>query len=118
MLLSFGYGSGTQDVEIPQKNLQSVLLANEMVHERRGEEAVAQAAHRLRSALPDDLPLKREYAQHDRAGNRRKYGVGQYHFALSVHSRPSLPRYSMSSALSQRTRCPGAISRSSGCSAE
>ncbi len=43
MLLSFGYGSGTQDVEIPQKNLQSVLLANEMVHERRGEEAVRYA---------------------------------------------------------------------------
>ena len=40
MLLSFGYGSGTQDVEIPEKNLLGVLYANEIRHERTGEDAV------------------------------------------------------------------------------
>ena len=40
MLLSFGYGSGTQDVEIPEKNLLGVLYANEIRHKRNGEDAV------------------------------------------------------------------------------
>lgn len=40
MLLSFGYGSGTQDVEIPEKNLLGILYANEIRHKRNGEDAV------------------------------------------------------------------------------
>ncbi|MBQ2061927.1 MAG: nickel-dependent lactate racemase [Oscillospiraceae bacterium] len=40
MKLEFGYGKTTQVVEVPEKNLLGVLTANEMEHERRGEEAV------------------------------------------------------------------------------
>ena len=43
MKLSFGYGKGEQTVEVPEKNLLGVLVANEMEHERRGEEAVKYA---------------------------------------------------------------------------
>ena len=35
MKLSFGFGNGTQEVEVPDKNLMAVLMANEMEHERR-----------------------------------------------------------------------------------
>ena len=40
MELEFGYGKGMQTVEVPEKNLQAVLVANEMEHKRRGPEAV------------------------------------------------------------------------------
>ena len=40
MRMEFGYGKGTQIVEIPDKNLMAVLTANEMEHERRGADAV------------------------------------------------------------------------------
>ena len=40
MRMEFGYGKGTQVVEIPDKNLLAVLTANEMEHERRGADAV------------------------------------------------------------------------------
>ena len=40
MQLSFGYGAGTQDVQIPAQNLQAVLLANQIRHARSGEDAV------------------------------------------------------------------------------
>ena len=43
MLLEFGYGKGIQTVEVPEENLQAVLLSNEMEHERRGAEAVRYA---------------------------------------------------------------------------
>ena len=40
MRMEFGYGKGTQTVEIPDQNLIAVLTANEMEHERRGADAV------------------------------------------------------------------------------
>ncbi|MBR6270789.1 MAG: nickel-dependent lactate racemase [Lachnospiraceae bacterium] len=40
MKLEFGYGKGEQIVEVPDKNLLGVLVANELNHERRGAEAV------------------------------------------------------------------------------
>lgn len=43
MRLSFGYGKGEQTVEVPERNLLGVLTANEMRHERRGEDAVRYA---------------------------------------------------------------------------
>ncbi len=43
MKLEFGYGTGTQVVELPDKNVMDVLYANEMTHARRGEEAVRHA---------------------------------------------------------------------------
>ena len=43
MKLDFGYGSGVQSVEIPEMNLLTCLLSNEVEHPRRGEEAVRYA---------------------------------------------------------------------------
>lgn len=40
MKLEFGYGKGVQTVEVPDKNLMGVLVANELEHERRGADAV------------------------------------------------------------------------------
>ncbi len=40
MKLEFGYGTGVQIVEVPDKNLLSVLMSNPIDHERRGPEAV------------------------------------------------------------------------------
>ncbi len=40
MKLEFGYGKGVQIVDIPDKNLMDVLVANELEHERRGADAV------------------------------------------------------------------------------
>lgn len=40
MKLEFGYGEGVQTVEVPDKNLMAVLMANETDHERRGQDAV------------------------------------------------------------------------------
>ncbi len=43
MILEFGYGKGTQTVDVPDKNLKAVLLSNEVKHERFGEAAVEYA---------------------------------------------------------------------------
>lgn len=40
MLLRFGYGNTTQDVEVPEGNLLSVLKSNPIDHERLGVDAV------------------------------------------------------------------------------
>ncbi|MBQ1395449.1 MAG: nickel-dependent lactate racemase, partial [Lachnospiraceae bacterium] len=40
MKLEFGYGKGVQIVDVPDKNLMDVLVANELEHERRGADAV------------------------------------------------------------------------------
>lgn len=40
MKLEFGYGTRTENVEVPDKNLMAVLMSNEMTHERTGEDAV------------------------------------------------------------------------------
>ncbi len=40
MKLEFGYGSGIQSVEVPDKNLVDVLMSNPIEHERHGQEAV------------------------------------------------------------------------------
>ena len=58
MRMEFGYGKGTQVVEIPDKNLMAVLTANEMEHERRGAEAVDYAL-----AHPIGAPRLREVAK-------------------------------------------------------
>ena len=55
MQLEFGYGQGVQTVEVPEKNLLTILEANPMTHERRGEEAVRYAL-----AHPIGAPLLRE----------------------------------------------------------
>lgn len=52
MKLEFGYGTGVQTVQVPEKNLMGVLTANEMQHERRGEDAVRHAlAHPIGAEL-------------------------------------------------------------------
>jgi nickel-dependent lactate racemase len=43
MRLEFGFGDGIQEVELPEKNLIATLMANELNHERRGEDAVRYA---------------------------------------------------------------------------
>ena len=43
MKVEFGYGKGVQIVDIPDKNLDQVLVANEIEHERRGPDAVVYA---------------------------------------------------------------------------
>ncbi|MBR5753283.1 MAG: nickel-dependent lactate racemase, partial [Clostridia bacterium] len=43
MKLEFGYGTGVQTVEVPERNLMTVLTANEIDHERRGAAAVDHA---------------------------------------------------------------------------
>ena len=56
MELEFGYGAGVQTVQVPEKNLMGVLTANEMQHERRGEEAVRYAlSHPIGAAPLRDL---------------------------------------------------------------
>ena len=40
MKLTFGYGTGVQNVEVPEKNILAVLESNPMEHARRGAEAV------------------------------------------------------------------------------
>ena len=58
MKLEFGYGTGVQTVEVPDRNLQAVLTANPMTHALRGEAAVRDAlehpigAPRLRELAP------------------------------------------------------------------
>ena len=55
MKIELGYGRGTQTVDVPEKNLLKVLTANEMAHERRGEEAVRYAlAHPVGAELLRD----------------------------------------------------------------
>lgn len=58
MKMEFGYGKGTQIVEIPDRNLMAVLTANEMEHERRGADAVDYAL-----AHPIGAPMLREVAK-------------------------------------------------------
>ena len=43
MVIEFGYGTGIQAVDVPDRNLMGVLTANEMEHERHGAEAVEYA---------------------------------------------------------------------------
>ena len=43
MRLEFGYGTGCQMVEVPERNVMGVLESNEMEHLRRGAEAVRYA---------------------------------------------------------------------------
>ena len=40
MKLEFGYGTGVQTVEVPDRNVMDVLVSNPIAHERRGEDAV------------------------------------------------------------------------------
>ncbi|MBR5731660.1 MAG: nickel-dependent lactate racemase, partial [Firmicutes bacterium] len=40
MILEFGYGSGIQTVDVPDSNVQAVMVSNEMEHERRDADAV------------------------------------------------------------------------------
>ena len=55
MLLEFGFGTGVQQVEVPEKNLLGVLRANEIKTERRNEEEVLYAL-----AHPIGTPRLRE----------------------------------------------------------
>ena len=58
MQMEFGYGKGTQIVEIPDRNLMAVLTANEMEHARRGADAVDYALEH-----PIGAPKLREVAK-------------------------------------------------------
>ena len=58
MKLEFGYGHGTQTVEVPEKNLIAVLGSNPVAHHRRGEDAVRWAL-----ANPIGAPLLRQKVQ-------------------------------------------------------
>ena len=61
MKLEFGYGCGVQTVEVPEKNLLAVLMANPVAHERRGEDAVRYAL-----ANPIGAPLLRDMVEKGR----------------------------------------------------
>ena len=52
MLLEFGYGNGSQSVDVPEEDLLGVLVSNEMDHERRGPEAVRFALEHPVASLP------------------------------------------------------------------
>lgn len=52
MKLEFGYGSGVQTVELPEKNVIGVLESNPMEHLRSGEEAVVWALENPVGSLP------------------------------------------------------------------
>ena len=43
MKVEFGYGKGVQTVDIPDKNLDQILVANDIEHARRGPDAVVYA---------------------------------------------------------------------------
>ena len=43
MIVEFGYGKGTQNVDIPDENLQEILMSNPLEHERTGPDAVEYA---------------------------------------------------------------------------
>jgi len=58
MRIEFGYGSGVQSVEVPEKNLIGILEANPVAHAHRGTEAVSIAL-----AKPIGAPLLREKAK-------------------------------------------------------
>jgi len=58
MKLEFGYGSGVQTVELPEKNLLGVLESNPMVHAHHGTAAVAHALEN-----PIGVPLLRTLVQ-------------------------------------------------------
>ena len=58
MELHFGYGNSEQVVSLPEKNLVGVLTANEMEHERTGEDAVKYALEN-----PIGAPLLRQVAK-------------------------------------------------------
>lgn len=56
MRLTFGYGSGHQHVDLPDRNLLAVLTSNELHHARVGREAVQWAlAHPIGSARLREL---------------------------------------------------------------
>lgn len=63
MKLEFGYGSGIETVDCPEKNLIAVLKANEMRHERGGADAVRYAlnhpigAERLRKLVRPGMKI-------------------------------------------------------------
>ena len=52
MKINFGYGSGVQTVELPERNLLGILESNPMTHARRGEDAVAYALANPIGSLP------------------------------------------------------------------
>ena len=52
MKLEFGYGSGVQTVELPEKNIIGVLESNPMEHLRCGEDAVVWALENPVGSLP------------------------------------------------------------------
>ncbi len=52
MKLEFGYGSGVQTAEVPDRNVIGVLQSNPMEHLRRGEEAVRWAMEHPIGAKP------------------------------------------------------------------
>ena len=47
MKVEFGYGKGVQIVDIPDKNLDQILVANDIEHVRRGPDAVVYAPIRI-----------------------------------------------------------------------
>ena len=57
MRLEFGYGTGVQAVEVPEKNLLGILRANEVPHALHGEAAVRWAlAHPIGAPQLRELP--------------------------------------------------------------
>ena len=62
MKLEFGFGNTTQDVDVPEKNLISVLRAKDINHERTGVEAVDYA-------LQNPIASKK-LSEHDLTGKK------------------------------------------------
>lgn len=52
MKINFGYGSGVQTVQLPERNLLGILESNPMDHVRRGEDAVAYAMANPIGSMP------------------------------------------------------------------
>ena len=81
MKLAFGYGKGEQIVEVPDKNLLGVLTANEMVHERRGEDAVRYAL-----AHPIGAPRLGESVKAAKEASRERETAGEREFRIAAET--------------------------------
>lgn len=80
MKLTFGFGAGVQEAEVPEKNLLGVLHANPVKVEATQEEAVLQAL-----AQPIGTPRLRDLVKPGEkiAGHQRHYPPDAY---LSGHA--------------------------------
>ena len=98
MKVEFGIGKTSQTVEIPDRNLMGVLVANEMEHKRHGQEAVDHAlAHPIGApVLGESIKMARE-----RVGHALKIVI-----IVSDISRP-VPSYDILPSILRELFCAG-----------